>query len=294
MIPKQEAQGPPSVTPADEGLDDDDLLELGADFNILEYADPENDTVTSSNSNTGDGCNKTSDGLQIKEEDKKDAVDVLGHTDANNGQRLLLGGLAKNEQGASDGVEAGDGLSKGHDEAGLLSDVDFEKLKAEMFSTAEEVLASNTTASRPSQPAQTVGPINQWSQPTHEAHPPSQQQPVFGHVTSMNPSHGPHQPHVPPAQQLQPMMQHPPQQPPGPGMMTSIGSTGLGPQSHQMGIGPTTHMNARPLNSHQQIQQQQQMQHMVGSGSTFKINIIQRNFIYQGKHNRYILEDSFL
>lgn len=267
------------MAPPDEGLDDDDLLELGADFNILEYADPENDTVTSSNSNTGDGC-KTADGLQIKEEDKKDAVGVLNHTDANDGQRLLLGGLSKNGQssGGGDGVgvEAeGDTLSKAHDEQHLLSDVEFERLKAEMFSTAEEVLAANAVASsRPTQPQpQSVGPMNhQWAQSPHDAQPPPPpppQQPVFAHVAPMNQGHpqGPHQPHGPPVVQQQPqppMMQH--QQPPtGPGMMSQMGPSPLGPQPHHMGIGPAGHMGPRPLNHHPQMQQQ--MQHMVCVGN---------------------------
>lgn len=51
---------------ADLGMDDDELLGMGADFNILEYADPELDEVV--------GGEKTNilDNLDLEEEDKED------------------------------------------------------------------------------------------------------------------------------------------------------------------------------------------------------------------------------
>ncbi|XP_028966608.1 histone-lysine N-methyltransferase 2D-like [Galendromus occidentalis] len=129
QAPKSEPQAP-QVAP-DDGLDDDELFGLGSDFDLLEYADPENDTMTSGNSNTATSeNNKSQDAKQ-----EKDAGGVAIQPGPNpSGQQLLLGELDKAYR---------ENKSQATSESGLLSDVEFERLKAEMFSTAEEVLAAN-------------------------------------------------------------------------------------------------------------------------------------------------------
>lgn len=56
-----------SVELADLGMDDDDLLSMGADFNILEYADPELNIVVG-----GEKTNILDDNLDLEEEKEED------------------------------------------------------------------------------------------------------------------------------------------------------------------------------------------------------------------------------
>ncbi|KAL3211542.1 hypothetical protein MRX96_036361 [Rhipicephalus microplus] len=111
LVKEVEAQG--TEEPDDGGgdmeddLDDDELLGLGNDFNILEYADPELDRAFVGE---GEKSNILDEHLDL--DDKEDDLDEVGRqeTDTKDDDAAM-------PQGAS-----------------LLSDVDFERLKADVLS----------------------------------------------------------------------------------------------------------------------------------------------------------------